>query len=93
MDSERVSVTYPGIKDFKSLRPQIYGMNQIKTKYQLENKYILFVGTIQPRKNIGMLIEAFSKLAEKELDLVIVGKKGWLYEEILKKALGAWDFL
>ncbi|HUQ85028.1 MAG TPA: glycosyltransferase family 1 protein [Candidatus Limnocylindrales bacterium] len=84
---ERVSVTYPGIRKFTSLKPHVYGMTQLKTKYKLEGKYILFVGTIQPRKNIGKLIEAFSKLSEKNLDLVIVGKKGWLYEEILKKPL------
>ncbi len=46
-------------------------------------RYILAVGTLQPRKNFTRLIEAFSTLADKEISLVIVGKKGWLYEEIL----------
>ena len=41
------------------------------------------MGTIQPRKNIARLIEAFSKI-KNEIQLVIVGKKGWLYEEILE---------
>ncbi|HVF69501.1 MAG TPA: glycosyltransferase family 1 protein, partial [Xanthomonadales bacterium] len=80
-----VYVTYPGIKSFTSLNPQIYAMNQLKTKYNLDKRYILFVGTVQPRKNIARLIEAFSKLDEKDLELVIVGKKGWLYEEIFEK--------
>ena len=58
-------------------------MEEIKKKFGINNKYILFVGTIQPRKNIKNLIEAFSKI-ESELDLVIVGKKGWQYEDILE---------
>lgn len=47
--------------------------------------YILFVGTIQPRKNLVRLIEAFSKLQARDqvLNLIIAGKKGWMYENIL----------
>lgn len=51
-------------------------------------KYILFVGTLQPRKNIIGLIDAFSKLKKEnriEETLVIAGGKGWLFEPILKK--------
>ncbi len=85
IESGRVNVTYPGIRDFTSLKPKVYGMNQLKTKYGIGDKYILFVGTLQPRKNIERLIEAFSRLSGKNLELVIVGKKGWLYDEILQK--------
>ena len=51
--------------------------------------YILSVGTLQPRKNYSKLIEAFSlflkanKQKFSDLQLLIIGKKGWLYEEIL----------
>lgn len=46
--------------------------------------YILYVGTLQPRKNISTLIHAFSKFVihNSEFKLVIVGKKGWLYDKI-----------
>ncbi len=46
----------------------------------------MFVGTLQPRKNIERLIEAFAKLIIKHpnLSLLVVGKKGWLYEGILE---------
>jgi glycosyltransferase involved in cell wall biosynthesis len=82
--SSKVVVTYPGIKDTDTLEPNIYGMNQIKAKYNLSDKYVLFVGTLQPRKNITKLIEAFSLISGKEdLQLVIVGRKGWMFEEIL----------
>ncbi len=90
--AERIIVTYPGIKQSASLSQHIYVMNQLKARYKISDNYILFVGTLQPRKNIERLIEAFALMlknadlnAEKRqnLQLVIVGKKGWLYEKIL----------
>ena len=80
---ERVVVTYPGLKESFTKTPQAFTMNRIKSKYGISDKYILFVGTLQPRKNIVRLIEAFSLIEPKDTDLVIIGKKGWLYEEIL----------
>lgn len=44
-------------------------------------KYILFVGTIEPKKNVKRLIEAFLSL-DSDLDLVIVGQKGWLFDDV-----------
>ncbi len=73
---ERVIVTYPGFKMTKSKKK-----TNLK-KYGVEGDFILFVGTLQPRKNLDKLIEAFSQLKDRNLKLVIVGKKGWLYEEI-----------
>lgn len=75
----RVEVVYPGIKlvDGSSLTSQ--GME----KFGISKKYILFVGTLQPRKNVERLIEAFSKLKRADLELVIVGRKGWMYQDIL----------
>jgi glycosyltransferase involved in cell wall biosynthesis len=58
-------------------------MEELNKKFSIAGKYVLFVGTLQPRKNIVRLTEAFSKLEEKDLNLVVVGKKGWQYEEIL----------
>ena len=92
---DRVVVTYPGIKDSVTLSPHVYGMSQLQSKYQISENFILFVGTLQPRKNIARLIEAFAITLnnaennaelrkKKDLELVIIGKKGWLYEEILE---------
>lgn len=71
---ERVVVTYPGLN-----------METVKKQSTYKN-YILSVGTLQPRKNYIRLIEAFSKL-DSDLTLIIVGKKGWMYEEILAAPL------
>lgn len=55
----------------------------VKTKYQLDTNYILFIGTLEPRKNIVRLIEAYGKIENQiKQDLVIVGGKGWFYNEI-----------
>ena len=82
VDPKKVIVTYPGIKKIDKLE----SMEDLANKFKIKNDYILFVGTLQPRKNIVKLIEAFAKLQTKgkNLDLVVVGKKGWMYEEILK---------
>ena len=86
---KRVSVVYPGIKDVTTLNPHIYSMSELKSKYKISENYILSVGTLQPRKNTARLIEAFAKLRkdkkyeDSDLMLVVIGKKGWMYEDIL----------
>lgn len=49
----------------------------IREKYLLPEKYLLAVGTREPRKNLDSLFEAFKKLSKKNTTLVIVGKYGW----------------
>src|SRR6266480_4959972 len=52
---ENVVVTYPGIK-VKSQKLKVKSMEELQKKYGISEKFILFVGTIQPRKNIWRLI-------------------------------------
>lgn len=62
-------------------------INRIRQKYNLNGDFILGVGSIQPRKNLIRLIEAYSILVKKGTDippLVLVGKKAWLFEETVK---------
>ena len=54
-------------------------------KYDFSKPYLLFVSTIEPRKNITTIIKAFNWLKEKykiEHQLILIGKKGWNYEPI-----------
>lgn len=53
----------------------------------LPNGYILYVGVLEPRKNVPLLIEAYASLAREfpHVPLVIVGKKGWMYDEIFER--------
>lgn len=82
-DPKKVKVIYHG-----------YGNKISNLKFQisnnkLPNKYILFLSTLQPRKNLEGLMEAFKllKSEHKELEhkLLVVGKIGWKYSNILKK--------
>lgn len=60
----------------------------VREKYELAKGYILYVGTIQPRKNIDTLIEAYARLRAVRVDmpkLVIVGRKGWLYDRLFAR--------
>lgn len=81
--SDKIVVTYPGVK-MKS-KIQNPKSEQILHKYGVNSNFILYVGTLQPRKNLVRLIEAFQLLENKQLQLVMVGKKGWLYKEIFKR--------
>jgi len=87
--ANKVEVIPLGIKDVNA---SDMNKSEFIEKYNLKNPYVLFVGTLQPRKNIAKLVEAFAKLESriknqesrtKGLDLVIVGRKGWDYEKIL----------
>lgn len=53
----------------------------------LPEQFILFLGTLQPRKNLIALLRAWSKLdASERLPLVVVGSQGWMYEPIYDEA-------
>jgi glycosyltransferase involved in cell wall biosynthesis len=60
----------------------------VRQKYGLPAGYLLYVGTIQPRKNIDTLIEAYARLRAQRSGmpkLVIVGRKGWLYDRLFAR--------
>jgi glycosyltransferase involved in cell wall biosynthesis len=82
-----ITVAYPGIDHTRFFRPDETLINQTKLKYGLGKKYILYVGTIQPRKNLTRLLRAFETLPRtyRSLEWVIVGQKGWLYENFDKQ--------
>jgi glycosyltransferase involved in cell wall biosynthesis len=55
-----------------------------KDRYQLPVDFILFVGLIEPRKNLPLFIRAYSQLANQAgaPDLVLVGRPGWMYQDL-----------
>lgn len=60
-------------------------VNQTLSQYNLPRGFILFVGTLEPRKNIPFLLRAYKawrRQSRLDAPLVLVGRKGWLYEEI-----------
>ncbi|RLT41239.1 MAG: glycosyltransferase family 1 protein [Chloroflexi bacterium] len=64
-----------------------------RARYELPPRFVFYVGTIEPRKNLPVLIRAFRQAALTGVKLVIGGKKGWMYEETFAQvqALGLED--
>jgi len=68
-----------------------YNSEQIenaKEKYGIKEPYFLYLGTLEPRKNIVKQIEAYALLKQKMVNapkFVLAGKKGWMYDEIFEK--------
>lgn len=62
-------------------------VESVRTRYRLPDRYLLTVGTIEPRKNLSRLLDALDLLRRQEDDvrLVIVGGAGWLYNEIVSR--------
>jgi len=56
----------------------------------LPERFVLFVGTLEPRKNLVRLVEAFARIRAGRVGLVLAGGKGWLYDELFAsvEALG-----
>src|SRR3989344_3411545 len=71
---ERIDVVYPAV----ITNPQkSHEKTRVVKKYRLTKPFILTVGKIEPRKNVGRLISAFLKTKLPDIDLIIVGNKGW----------------
>lgn len=82
----KMKIIYPGRPDYKRVE-DIHQIENTKRKYSISGEYILYLGTLEPRKNILRLIDAYSSLVREGIQekLVIAGKKGWLYQDIFKK--------
>lgn len=91
---EKISVVYCGVdtKRFKPLENK-ETLEQVKEKYGIRGDYFLYLGTLEPRKNLVRLVQAYAKAKQGREDfpyLVLAGGKGWMYEEIFQtvKTLG-----
>jgi glycosyltransferase involved in cell wall biosynthesis len=84
--AERITVTYNGVAE--RFRPQdAAAVAELRRRAGLPERFILFVGTLEPRKNLPALLEAYARIAgDTDAALVIGGGKGWLYDEIFARA-------
>ncbi|MEA2006840.1 MAG: glycosyltransferase family 1 protein [Patescibacteria group bacterium] len=90
---EKIDVVHPihNIEQFQNGSLNGQSIFSLVKRYGLPEDFILFLGTIEPRKNISSLIKAFERLKEvcseaKNVKLVIAGSLGWSYEEIIQAA-------
>ncbi len=88
IDPQKIKVIYSGVgQQFQPIQISSEVEKKIRDKYFLPDKFILYFGTIEPRKNLVGLIKAFEILRKKhQVKLVLAGAKGWLCRDILKAA-------
>lgn len=86
---ERIDVVYHGVDPAFHPLPadEVAAFRQ---RQGLPERFILFVGTLEPRKNLVRLVEAFARIRDGRVGLVLAGGKGWLYDELFARveALG-----
>jgi len=76
LDPERVEVIYPGV-------PEVYFGAQPRPA---QHPYVLYVGTIEPRKNVDTLLDAWQAFRlHNDFDLVIAGSSGWRSEKTMAR--------
>jgi len=89
---DKVTVIYSGIAaDYRPLAAADPRLAATKNKYQLPDKFILYLGTIEPRKNLVGLLEAYNYLRQNYpelamVKLVIAGGNGWKFKEVYRAA-------
>ncbi|MEW6094914.1 MAG: glycosyltransferase family 1 protein [bacterium] len=84
---ERIKVIYNGVgEEFYPIEDKTI-IEKVKHKYGIKDKYILYVGNIEPKKNLLRLIEAFSLLknSKDDYNLVIAGNKDWFFDKVFQK--------
>lgn len=78
----KIRVVYPAVEGIeRAAQAQIAAL---RAAYDLPERYLLFIGTLQPRKNLTRLVQAFAMYlahsSDPDLCLVLAGKVGWLFE-------------
>lgn len=86
--AEKITVHLLGVDEsFRPLPPAV--LDEARARLQLPQRYILFVGTFEPRKNILGLLEAYRLLLDQMRNappLVLTGQRGWLFDKTLERA-------
>lgn len=60
-------------------------LQQVKERFGIHNDFVLFVSTIEPRKNVRALLDAYKRVLDNyhaDVSLVLAGEKGWLFHEV-----------
>ena len=82
--TERMDVVAPGVDPRYFERASEADLLRVRRQYHLPERYVLYVGALQPRKNLARLTAAFARLRDHGLPhaLVLTGERTWLYGEV-----------
>jgi glycosyltransferase involved in cell wall biosynthesis len=89
VEPDRIAVTPYGVDE--RFRPVERDQGWLRERLGVEGRYLLCVGTLEPRKNLALAVRAFARVAREEEDcsLVIVGAPGWRNEAFERELEGA----
>jgi glycosyltransferase involved in cell wall biosynthesis len=73
-DADRLRVVPLGVR---SRQRTLEEVASARSKYGLARPYVLFTGTVEPRKNLQRLLRAFARVPRHDVDLVLLGPRGW----------------
>lgn len=80
----KMSVIYPGVDESLAPVTDTAALVSLRAKYNLPERYVLFIGTLQPRKNIARIVQGYARWraaqAAPDVALVLAGQQGWLYD-------------
>jgi glycosyltransferase involved in cell wall biosynthesis len=90
---DKVAVVYPGRDEALTPVADPALLAATRARYGLAGPYLLYIGTLQPRKNLARLVQAFAELLRsadpgsdawaQDLQLLLAGKRGWLYDDLV----------
>ena len=81
-DPDKITVIHSGVDHarFRVLNDAV--VREVTSRLRIDRPYIFFLSTVQPRKNLVRLIEAFEALSDPGMLLVVAGASGWLSDAI-----------
>ncbi len=83
LPADKIDVVYSGL-DAHFKRSPAQAIEEFRAARGLPEKFILYLGTIEPRKNLSTLIRAYAKVRPAGIKLVCAGGRGWMYEDIFQ---------
>jgi glycosyltransferase involved in cell wall biosynthesis len=89
---DRINVIYLGVDDALKPVTDPETLAEVRDRYGLPERYLLFMGTLQPRKNIARIVRGYAQWAASQPDpdvaLVLAGQQGWLYDPTWTAGVG-----
>jgi len=86
VDGRKIQVIHLGRDETLAPVRDDRALAAVRARYGIAGPYLFYVGTLQPRKNLARVIEAFARVAAAPafsgVQLVLAGKKGWLYDDL-----------